>query len=59
MTTMERTTADLLLEWDRSRPRSRQRELGWSELGGCRRRAGYRLAGVEPTNPGGDRKSVV
>jgi CRISPR/Cas system-associated exonuclease Cas4 (RecB family) len=55
----ERTTADLLLEWDRSRPRSRQRELGWSELGGCRRRAGYRLAGVEPTNPGGSLQAVM
>lgn len=57
--TQERTTADLLLEWDRSRPRSRQRELGWSELGGCRRRAGYRLAGTEPTNPGGSLQAVM
>lgn len=55
----ERTTADLLLEWDRSRPRSRQRELGWSEVGGCRRRAGYRLAGAEPTNPGGSVQAVL
>ncbi|MFJ8815469.1 CRISPR-associated protein Cas4 [Amycolatopsis thermoflava] len=61
MTTTEkrRTTADLLLEWDRTRPRSRQRELGWSEVGGCRRRAGYRLAGVEPTNPGGSVQAVL
>lgn len=55
----ERTTADLLLEWDRTRPRSRQRELGWSEVGGCRRRAGYRLAGTEPTNPGGSVQAVL
>ncbi|HEU5475667.1 MAG TPA: PD-(D/E)XK nuclease family protein [Actinophytocola sp.] len=55
----ERTTADLLLEWDRQRPRSRQRELGWSEVGGCRRRAGYRLAGAEPTNPGGSVQAVL
>ena len=55
----ERTTADLLLEWDRSRPRSQQRELGWSEIGGCRRRAGYRLAGTEPTNPGGSVQAVL
>lgn len=55
----ERTTADLLLEWDRTRPRSQQRELGWSEVGGCRRRAGYRLAGTEPTNPGGSVQAVL
>lgn len=61
MTTVkqERTTADLLLEWDRSRPRSRQRELGWSEVGGCKRRAGYRLAGIEPSNPGGSLQAVM
>lgn len=56
---VEKTTADLLLEWDRTRPRSRQRELGWSEVGGCKRRAGYRLAGVEPTNPGGSVQAVL
>ncbi|AUI56759.1 PD-(D/E)XK nuclease family protein [Amycolatopsis sp. BJA-103] len=55
----EHTTADLLLEWDQTRPRSRQRELGWSEVGGCRRRAGYRLAGVEPSNPGGSVQAVL
>ena len=55
----ERTTADLLLEWDRTRPRSQQRELGWSEVGGCRRRAGYRLAGTEPSNPGGSVQAVL
>lgn len=61
MTTIERehTTADLLLAWDRERPRSKQRELGWSEVGGCRRRAGYRLAGTEPTNPGGSVQAVM
>lgn len=55
----ERTTVDLLLDWDRTRPRSRQRELGWSEVGGCERRAGYRLAGTEPTNPGGSVQAVL
>lgn len=55
----EPTTADLLLEWDRRRPRSQQRQLGWSEVGGCRRRAGYRLAGTEPTNPGGSVQAVL
>lgn len=56
---VERTTADLLLEWDRTRPRSRQRELGWSEVGGCKRRAGYRLAGTEPSNAGGSVQAVL
>lgn len=55
----ERTTATLLLEWDQTRPRSQQRALGWSEVGGCRRRAGYRLAGVEPSNPGGSVQAVL
>lgn len=59
MTEREHTTADLLLEWDRTRPRSQQRELGWSEVGGCRRRAGYRLAGTTPTNPGGSIQAVL
>ncbi|WP_062434877.1 PD-(D/E)XK nuclease family protein [Herbidospora daliensis] len=53
------TTADLLLEWDKRRPRSRQRQFGMSELGGCRRRAGYRLAGVEPTNDGGSLPAIM
>lgn len=55
----ERTTADLLLEWDRSRPRSQQTAFGMSELGDCRRRAGYRLAGVAPTNHGGSLQAVM
>jgi hypothetical protein len=53
------TTAELLLDWDRTRPRSQQTELGMSEVGGCRRRAGYRLAGVEPTNEGGSVQAVL
>ncbi len=53
------TTAELLLEWDRRRPRSKQREFGMSELGGCRRRAGYRLAGVEMTNVGSSVQAVM
>lgn len=57
--TAERTTADLLLAWDHTRPRSQQREFGMSELGGCRRRAGYRLAGTEPTNPGASVQAVM
>ena len=53
------TTAELLLAWDRRRARSQQRELGMSEVGGCQRRAGYRLAGVEPTNPAGSVQAVL
>jgi hypothetical protein len=53
------TTAQLLLEWDKRRPRSQQTELGMSELGGCRRRAGYRLAGQAPTNEGGSVQAVM
>jgi CRISPR/Cas system-associated exonuclease Cas4 (RecB family) len=57
--TIERTTAALLLEWDRRRPRSQQTQFGMSELGDCRRRAGYRLAGVAPTNQGGSVQAVM
>lgn len=53
------TTAGLLLEFDRTRDRSLQRELGWSDVGGCRKRAGYWLAGVEPTDPGGSMAAVL
>jgi hypothetical protein len=58
-TATEHTTASLLLEWDRRRPRSQQAEFGMSELGDCRRRAGYRLAGVQPTNAGGSLQAVM
>ena len=53
------TTAELLLTWDQTRARSQQREMGMSEVGGCRRRAGYRLAGVEPTNASGSVQAVL
>lgn len=53
------STSELLLEWDRRRPRSQQRQFGMSELGGCRRRAGYRLAGVEPTDAPGSVQAVL
>jgi hypothetical protein len=56
---MTQTTAELLLEWDRHRPRSKQRDIGMSEVGDCRRRAGYRLAGTEPTNPSGSVQAVM
>lgn len=53
------TTTELLLEWDRRRPRSQQRELGMSELGACRRRVGYRLAGTAPSNPAGSVQAAM
>lgn len=59
MTAATLTTADLLLLWDQRRPRSQQAELGMSELGGCRRKVGYRLAGTKPTNVGSSVQAVM
>lgn len=63
MTTVETrapmTTSELLLEADQRRPRSKQTQFGMSELGGCRRRAGYRLAGVAPSNTSGSVQAVM
>lgn len=53
------STSELLLEADKRRPRSQQREFGMSELGGCRRRAGYRLAGADPTDASGSVQAVM
>jgi CRISPR/Cas system-associated exonuclease Cas4 (RecB family) len=53
------STSELLLEWDRRKPRSQQQELGMSEIGGCRRRAGDRLAGVAPSNPSGSVQAAM
>lgn len=49
----------LLLAYDQDRERTQQREIGMSAVGGCRRRAGYQLAGTEPTNPGGSVQAVL
>lgn len=35
-----------LRDYDRSRPRSQQRAVGWSEVGGCRSYMGFRLDGA-------------
>lgn len=35
-----------LRDYDWSRPRSQQAEVGWSEVGGCRSYMGFRLAGA-------------
>jgi PD-(D/E)XK nuclease superfamily len=53
------TTTDMLLAWDQQRVRSQQIEIGWSEIGGCRRRAGYRLAETIPDNPGSSIQAVM
>lgn len=52
-------TSELLLRWDKQRARSQQKQIGWSEIGGCRRRAGYRFAGAEPDNAGGSVQAVM
>lgn len=39
-------TIKLVRDWDASRPRSTQAEVGWSEVGGCRAHLGYRLDGT-------------
>lgn len=56
---MSLSTREALLLWDQLRPRSLQQSLGMSDLGGCRRRAKYRLEGVEPTDPGGSIQAVL
>ena len=53
------TTTELLYEWDRRRPRSQQTEIGMSDIGGCERRAGYRMAGTVPSNAGGSMQAIL
>jgi hypothetical protein len=53
------TTSELLLLADRQRARSQQRQLGMSQVGGCRRRAGYTLAGTDPVNEVGSVVAVM
>ena len=44
---------------DRRSRRSRQRKLGASEIGDCRRLAGYRFHGTKPTNESDNIKAVL
>lgn len=48
------STKDLLVAalqaQDAARPRSQQKDIGRSEVGGCRRRTFYRILGVDPVN---------
>lgn len=53
------STSELLLLADRQRPRSQQREIGVSDLGSCRRRTGYKLAGIAPVNEHGSIQAVI
>jgi CRISPR/Cas system-associated exonuclease Cas4 (RecB family) len=50
---------DLLLSWDEKRERSLQTELGVSSLGGCRRAAGYTLAGTVREQSGSSLPAVI
>ena len=58
MTTLP-STAELILKADWERPRSQQKGLGMSDLGGCRRRAGYQLHGLPPEKPSGSVPAVI
>lgn len=53
------STGELLLLLDQRRARTTQPEMGMSEVGGCRRRAGYRWAQVPPDNPGGSVQAAM
>lgn len=53
------STSSLLLAYDQQRARSQQTAIGWSEVGGCRKRAGYRLAGTLPTNPSASMQAIL
>lgn len=52
-------TGDLLLIWDSQRPRSKQDDLGMSELGGCRKAAGFRLARYPRAEMSGSVQAVM
>lgn len=53
------TTSALLLLADQQRPRTQQVGIGMSDLGSCRKRTGYKLAGVQPVNPVGSVQAVM
>lgn len=53
------STSALLLLADQFRERHHQKALGMSELGSCRRRVGYKLAGVKPVNKVGSVQAVM
>jgi len=53
------STSELLLAYDKQRARSQQTAIGWSDVGVCRKRAGYRMRGVEPTNPSASMQALL
>lgn len=53
------STVELLQLWDRRRPRSLQRSIGMSDIGGCQRRAKYRRTGTEPTDSGSSVQAIL
>ncbi len=55
------TATEMLEAWDALRPRSLQDELGMSNLGGCRRAAGYRVRGhpEQPSVPGSRMSAII
>lgn len=53
------STAELLLRADWERPRTKQKSLGMSDLGGCRRRAGYQIHGYPAEKPSGSVQAVI
>lgn len=53
------TATEILRAWDAARPRNSQAELGVSELGGCRRAAGYRLHGYPQEDNGGSSMQAI
>jgi hypothetical protein len=53
------STAELLLLWDQQRPRSQQVEVGFSDLGSCRKRTGYKLAETPHVNQAGSVQAAI
>src|SRR5215831_15611485 len=53
------TTAQLLLLADQRRPRTRQLDIGPSDLGSCRRRTGYKLARTPHVNKAGSVQAAI
>lgn len=53
------STGELLLLWDQRRPRSQQVAVGFSDLGSCRRRTGYKLANTPHVNQAGSIQAAI
>jgi hypothetical protein len=54
-----RTLTEAAHAVDRRKARSKQRKLGASDVGTCRRRTGYTIAGVRPTNSPSKMKAIL